>query len=529
MKWRVRVKPRAGHCGLLAISAMLMAVAAPPMVQADAPQKEVYPPGALIFKGPSAESHTRTTASTNASGAVSIVPATLRLPPDLAEVVRLQSAGMEEQAILAFIQNSPRFSPITPSQIVYLKDLGVTPHVLTAMLEHQRPEPGKASPANASAPQNPDMNAWPQSPFPEMTDEETAPALPESYSETAALPGPGYYNPVDYGYVYGALAPYGSWVFLPGFGWNWQPTVGSICRDWRPYWDNGNWRWSECGWYWDSHYTWGQVPFHYGRWFQHEKYGWLWQPDRVWAPAWVSWRSSSDYAGWAPLPPGANYSTANGWTYRGRPTDPARGGFGLAASSYNFVNREHFAQPAGHGLGAGAAQDAFRRTTPTERNGFVFGADQRIVNLGIDPFLVETTARQAARPVAVNFPGGASFTDKSSGGQLPFNLRKHVEKNTSAVGGSASTAEEPISGAATGGGGPGAGVMQRRGHVPQYSNTRTVAEAINATAQGQGQTAMPAAAQPAAPPKTVLAPMAPAGFGKSGAFAPATGGGGARR
>ena len=31
--------------------------------------------------------------------------------------------------------------------------------------------------------------------------------------------------------------------------------------------------------------------------------GWYWVPGRVWAPAWVSWRRSNDYVGWAPLPP----------------------------------------------------------------------------------------------------------------------------------------------------------------------------------------------------------------------------------
>ena len=31
--------------------------------------------------------------------------------------------------------------------------------------------------------------------------------------------------------------------------------------------------------------------------------GWVWIPDTVWSPAWVAWRDSDDYVGWAPLPP----------------------------------------------------------------------------------------------------------------------------------------------------------------------------------------------------------------------------------
>ena len=43
--------------------------------------------------------------------------------------------------------------------------------------------------------------------------------------------------------------------------------------------------------------------YHYGRWAFEPQMGWYWVPGRVWAPAWVSWRRSNDYVGWAPLPP----------------------------------------------------------------------------------------------------------------------------------------------------------------------------------------------------------------------------------
>jgi hypothetical protein len=40
--------------------------------------------------------------------------------------------------------------------------------------------------------------------------------------------------------------------------------------------------------------------------------GWVWVPGSQWAPAWVSWRKSSDYVGWAPLPPEARFDQRTG-------------------------------------------------------------------------------------------------------------------------------------------------------------------------------------------------------------------------
>ena len=45
------------------------------------------------------------------------------------------------------------------------------------------------------------------------------------------------------------------------------------------------------------------IVYHYGRWTKVEDEGWCWIPDYEWGPAWVSWRESDDYVGWAPLPP----------------------------------------------------------------------------------------------------------------------------------------------------------------------------------------------------------------------------------
>jgi hypothetical protein len=48
---------------------------------------------------------------------------------------------------------------------------------------------------------------------------------------------------------------------------------------------------------------WAWACYHYGWWFYHPHYAWVWVPGIEWGPAWVSWRAGSGYIGWAPLPP----------------------------------------------------------------------------------------------------------------------------------------------------------------------------------------------------------------------------------
>jgi hypothetical protein len=76
---------------------------------------------------------------------------------------------------------------------------------------------------------------------------------------------------------------------------------------WRPY-SDGHWAWTDDGWTWIANEEWGDIPFHYGRWGWDNDLGWFWVPGSVWGPAWVTWRSSDQYMGWAPLPPGVEFS-----------------------------------------------------------------------------------------------------------------------------------------------------------------------------------------------------------------------------
>jgi hypothetical protein len=134
-----------------------------------------------------------------------------------------------------------------------------------------------------------------------------------SYERTdvrASVRSPG--GPVSVSYFYESLSPYGQWFQEPSYGWCWTPY--DISADWRPY-SDGHWEYTDYGWSWVSNETWGWAPYHYGRWFFDDSYGWVWVPGREWAPAWVAWRYGDDYVGWAPLPPRAGWDASIGLTF----------------------------------------------------------------------------------------------------------------------------------------------------------------------------------------------------------------------
>lgn len=100
--------------------------------------------------------------------------------------------------------------------------------------------------------------------------------------------------------------------------------------DFQPYATNGHWVMTDYGWTWASNYKWGWAAFHYGRWMYEPSYGWMWLPGRTWGPAWVSWRQSNDYYGWAPL----------GYHRRGVSIS-----FGIPIEHYHFAPVRYMTQP----------------------------------------------------------------------------------------------------------------------------------------------------------------------------------------
>ena len=106
---------------------------------------------------------------------------------------------------------------------------------------------------------------------------------------------------VSFDMAYSNLSQHGSWLLSAQYGHVWQPREYN--RQWSPYYD-GHWIYTDMGWAWVSDYPWGAIPYHYGTWVDDPSVGWVWIPGRIWAPAWVVFRTTPDYIGWAPVPPG---------------------------------------------------------------------------------------------------------------------------------------------------------------------------------------------------------------------------------
>ena len=128
---------------------------------------------------------------------------------------------------------------------------------------------------------------------------------PQNYGQDnggyAAANNGAYQQNVNFQIFYDNLSSYGHWINNPQYGYVWIPEVAP---GFMPYATAGHWVYTEYGWTWASEYPWGWAPFHYGRWQFDDFVGWYWIPDDVWGPAWVAWRRSPGYYGWAPLGPG---------------------------------------------------------------------------------------------------------------------------------------------------------------------------------------------------------------------------------
>ena len=140
---------------------------------------------------------------------------------------------------------------------------------------------------------------------------------------------------VTFDYFYDALAPYGTWVEVEGYGPCWSPA--NVDADWAPY-TEGEWVYTDAGWTWDGDEEFAGIVYHYGRWIQAGSLGWCWVPGYDWAPAWVSWRDNDEYIGWAPLPPEAAWEPEQGvgiWV------DEV---YGIGPSFYSFCHHRDFGE-----------------------------------------------------------------------------------------------------------------------------------------------------------------------------------------
>ena len=272
----------------------------------------------------------------------------------LVDVVKLAKGGVNEDVMLAFVQQTTNAFALGPDELLYLTDIGVGPEVITAMQRKASPLPTPK--LTASTPPSVEL---PHSPAPApvapalqvVTPEYVQPGPVAGVVAPAPQPAPTVIpvvvqDPNAVPVFQDALTPHGVWVDVPGYGRCWQPNYAVLPLGWRPYQDGGRWVWSDYGWYWVSDYPWGWATFHYGRWFSTAGLGWVWAPDTVWGPSWVCWRRTTSHCGWAPLPPGA-YFSSGGWYHHGRHVD-FEFGFGIGAFDFAFLPWGRFCDPHPH-------------------------------------------------------------------------------------------------------------------------------------------------------------------------------------
>ena len=278
-------------------------------------------------------------------------PAVPAVSQAAAEVIKMAQAGTGEDVLLGYVKNSTSTFDLTADQILYLRDIGISSPVITAMLGrdselrnqptsytydqrlYQPTTPAPETPAPVEAP------ASAPEPVPTPAPEPAQAPPPEPVQ----APPPVYVSspPPEVSYFYENLSPSGAWVQLDGVGWCWQPSVLVINHGWRPYCDAGHWVFTDAGWFWQSDYSWGWAPFHYGRWYLHDRCGWVWTPDRVWGPAWVTWRYEADHCGWAPLPPHADFDLRFGYRFNGVAV-AMNFDFGLRPDHFTFIALRDF-------------------------------------------------------------------------------------------------------------------------------------------------------------------------------------------
>ena len=292
-------------------------------------------------------------------------PAGAFVSPSLGETIRMIRAGVDDTVLFAFLQNSTGTLNLGADQIVFLRDLGASPELLDAMIQHDREISLRAVRVSNQASPPPASIPWRELSNPALPEKLAAATLGEGYSDLAT-----------------ELAPYGQWFEMRGYGWCWRPWIATMRPTWRPYGQEGRWLATDHGWYWESDFSWGAIVFHYGRWFHDEEAGWCWWPDTRWAPAWVTWRTGPDVVAWAPLPPGSDF-TAEGqklaflgdpvaWNYD----------FQLTWEDYVYVPWELFysEDPGRNRFRGESMADAYWNTSPW--NDFFVSGDGKPNNRG---------------------------------------------------------------------------------------------------------------------------------------------------
>jgi hypothetical protein len=166
----------------------------------------------------------------------------------------------------------------------------------------------------------------------------------------------------DYAMFYEKLEPHGTWIETPQYGAIWQPAPRYTPVGWQPY-TRGSWTYADVGWTWVSAEPFGWATYHYGRWNNVSNRGWCWIPGNQWAPAWVSWRTGSNYVGWAPLPAQSRFLGNRISVQFGNDFDSGPG-------NYCFVPSRFF-----------GSSSVYRHVVPNARNTVIIAETVNVTNI----------------------------------------------------------------------------------------------------------------------------------------------------
>jgi len=183
---------------------------------------------------------------------------------------------------------------------------------------------------------------------------------------------------VSFDLAYSNLNDHGSWLVSAQYGRVWQPREYN--REWNPYYD-GHWVETDMGSAWVSDYEWGSIPYHYGTWVNDPRVGWVWIPGDVWAPSWVVFRTTPDYIGWYPVPPGFSVGVSME--------------FG-APSSFIYVSSRDFLAPRLRTAIIPAARTNVFINNTTVVNNIVI-QNNVVINRGPDVRMIERATGQTVR------------------------------------------------------------------------------------------------------------------------------------
>jgi hypothetical protein len=145
------------------------------------------------------------------------------LAPGVADIAKMAQAKVGDSIILAYINNSGTVYNLDPAQIVYLRDVGTSETVISAMLNQRQKYTEQAQAANPPAPAPPLAS-------PSPTDY-SQPQSDATYVQSAPAP-----EPVSTVYVIPSGVSYGCYS---GYHYNFYPAYFPSCYNRYPVYYNG--------------------------------------------------------------------------------------------------------------------------------------------------------------------------------------------------------------------------------------------------------------------------------------------------